>query len=202
MGAKHPKSLYIYFACLSGCLYVCLFVFNRRQNGWTYRAQIFVGLHMTPGKVCGWSKFQKFSLSVESSWIFFFIKSATFFCFSFTMYTIHAVYTEKMFNWNRRLYYIYVLYEILNQSCSGERGSLYHRIRRITSQRCSNCCPLPHVRGLCRDRGEEPRRHRYCQGVRQLHRCGGGRNHYRYYLGICYWIRYKVNIPYYISKNM
>ena len=36
MDAKRPKSLvYTYFAC------VCLFVYNKCQNGWTDRAQIF-----------------------------------------------------------------------------------------------------------------------------------------------------------------
>ena len=43
-------------------LSVCLFVSNKRQNGRTDRAQIFVGPHVTPGKVYKLSKFQKFVL--------------------------------------------------------------------------------------------------------------------------------------------
>ena len=35
--------LYINLACLFVCLGVCLFVFNKRQNGWTDRAKIFCG---------------------------------------------------------------------------------------------------------------------------------------------------------------
>ena len=54
----------IYFACLSVCLSicqsVCLFVSNKRQNGWTDRDQISV----TPGKVYGWSNFQKFAYKI------------------------------------------------------------------------------------------------------------------------------------------
>ena len=41
-------------------LSVCLFVSNKRQNGWTDRAQIFCGHHVTTGKVYEWSKFQIF----------------------------------------------------------------------------------------------------------------------------------------------
>jgi len=35
--------LYINLACLSVCFGVCLFVSNKRQNGWTDRVQIFCG---------------------------------------------------------------------------------------------------------------------------------------------------------------
>ena len=35
--------IYIYFACLSVCMLVCLFVSNKRQNSWTDRAQILCG---------------------------------------------------------------------------------------------------------------------------------------------------------------
>ena len=37
--------IYIYFACL---FFVCLFVSNKRQNGWIDRAQIFCGTSRDP----------------------------------------------------------------------------------------------------------------------------------------------------------
>ena len=40
--------LYINLACLSVCFFVCLFVWNKRQNGWTDRAQIFCGTLRDP----------------------------------------------------------------------------------------------------------------------------------------------------------
>ena len=43
------------------CLSVCLFVSNKSQNGWTDRAQIFVGPYVTPRKVYVWLNFQKFA---------------------------------------------------------------------------------------------------------------------------------------------
>ena len=52
-------TFYIYFACLS----VYLPVSNKRQNDWTDRGQIFLRLHMTPGKSYEWSKFQKFAFN-------------------------------------------------------------------------------------------------------------------------------------------
>ena len=39
-----PLNLYINLSCLSGCL----FVSNKRQNGWTDRAQIFCGISRYP----------------------------------------------------------------------------------------------------------------------------------------------------------
>ena len=41
------------------CLSVCLFGTDKRQNGLSDQAQIFVGLHMTPGKVYGCLGLQK-----------------------------------------------------------------------------------------------------------------------------------------------
>ena len=35
-------------------MFVCLFVSNKRQNGWTDQAQIFVGHHVTTGKGYEW----------------------------------------------------------------------------------------------------------------------------------------------------
>ena len=50
--------IYIYtlFVC------ICLFVSDKRRNGWADRVQMyFVGPHVTPGKVYWWSNFQKFA---------------------------------------------------------------------------------------------------------------------------------------------
>ena len=51
----------IYIHCLSVCLIVCLFVSNKRQNGWTDRVQNFVEPRVTPKKFYGWSNFQNFA---------------------------------------------------------------------------------------------------------------------------------------------
>ena len=49
MGAKRPLRLVsIYKFGLSVCLFVCLFVSNKRQNGWTDRAQILCGTFWDP----------------------------------------------------------------------------------------------------------------------------------------------------------
>ena len=90
------QHLYINLACLSVCLSVCLCVSNKRQNGWTDRAQIFCGTLGTPGKVYEWSKFQIFvSIKIRSSLNFlkfwkstkFFVKIRELFLICFTMYT-------------------------------------------------------------------------------------------------------------------
>ena len=39
-------------------MFVCLFVSNKRQNGWTDRAQIFCGTSRDPREGYEWSKFQ------------------------------------------------------------------------------------------------------------------------------------------------
>ena len=81
-------SIYIY-------LLVCLFVSNKRQNGWTVRPQFFVGPRVTPEKVCGWSNFQKFPsnkirfLKILRIHEIFFIKSAIF--------LFNNVFKENMF---------------------------------------------------------------------------------------------------------
>ena len=45
-------------------LSVCLFVSNKRQNGWTDRAQILCGISQAPGKVYKWSKLKKIVFKV------------------------------------------------------------------------------------------------------------------------------------------
>ena len=75
---------------------VCLFVSNKRQNGWTDRAQFFCGTSRDHREVYEWSKFQIFvSIKIRSSlnfWKFwkstkFFVKICELFLFCFTMYT-------------------------------------------------------------------------------------------------------------------
>ena len=76
-------NLYINLACL----FVCLFVSNKRQNGWTDRAQIFCGTSCDPREGLWMIKFSKICLHQNS--IFenfenlriFFWKSAKFFVF-------------------------------------------------------------------------------------------------------------------------
>ena len=75
--------LYINLACLG----VCLFVSNKRQNGWTGEAQIFCGISRDPREGLWIVKFSKICLHQNS--IFenfenprnFFWKSAKFFVF-------------------------------------------------------------------------------------------------------------------------
>ena len=61
MGAKRPKSLvFIYFTCLSVCL--SAFVSNKRQNGWTERAQFCVVPHLFTKEGLKMIKILKFCL--------------------------------------------------------------------------------------------------------------------------------------------
>ena len=76
---------------LSVCLFVCLLVSNKRQNGWTNRAQFFVGPRKTLGKDDRIFKkllLTKFDfLKFEKSTIFFYKIREIFVCFSFIMFT-------------------------------------------------------------------------------------------------------------------
>ena len=57
-------NLYINLACLSGCLFVCLFVCLYPINvkmAEPIGPKFCVGHHVIPGKVYGWSNFQKFA---------------------------------------------------------------------------------------------------------------------------------------------
>ena len=85
---QKKTQLLLYIYTLLVCLFVCPFVFNKRQNGWANRI---------PGKVYGYSKFQKvvsksfylactFKNALKNIW-----KSANVFTFSFILYK------EKMF---------------------------------------------------------------------------------------------------------
>jgi len=87
--------LYINLACLSVCLFVCLYPINVKTAE-PSGPKFFVGHHVTTGKVYEWSKFQIFvSIKIRSSlnfWKFwksteFFVKIRELFLFCFTMYT-------------------------------------------------------------------------------------------------------------------
>ena len=96
------SSIYIYLRCLS----VCLFVSKKRQNGWTDRAQILCGISHDPREGLRMIQISKVSLQQNSVYIKFwkytkiFIKSANFFCFSFTTFT--NLQRENVHNWKRR----------------------------------------------------------------------------------------------------
>ena len=101
MGANRPESLVnIYFDCLS----VCLYSINVKMTE-LIGPKFCVGLHMTPGKVYGWSKFSKirlqkirFPLNFKNPRNFFFINPPTIlFCFvlqciQIKMFTIEIEY--------------------------------------------------------------------------------------------------------------
>ena len=80
--------LFINLACLSWCLFVCLYPINVKTAE-PIGLKFFVGHHVTTGKVYEWSKFQIFVfIKIRSSLKFWkFWKSTTLFLFCFTMYT-------------------------------------------------------------------------------------------------------------------
>ena len=45
---KNWKMILIFILCFSDCLFVCPFVSNKRQNGWSDRAQILYGTSHDP----------------------------------------------------------------------------------------------------------------------------------------------------------
>ena len=60
----------IYKFDLSVCLFVCLFVANKRQNGWTDRAQIFCGTSCDPREGLWMIKFSKICLFKNSTLVY------------------------------------------------------------------------------------------------------------------------------------
>ena len=66
------------FGCLLWCLSVCLYPINVKTAE-PIGPKFFVGHHVTPGKVYGWSNYQKFA-SIK---IRFFLKIREIFCFCF-----------------------------------------------------------------------------------------------------------------------
>ena len=97
MKTKFTKSIYKFglSVCLFVCLPVCLFVSNKRQNGWTDRAQIFFETSRDPREGLWKIKISNTCLHHNAIVINFwkFWKSAKFFVkihellFSFKMYT-------------------------------------------------------------------------------------------------------------------
>ena len=81
--------LYLNLACLSVCLFVCLYSINVKTAE-PIGPKFFVGHHVTTGKVYEWSKFQifvfiKFLKILKIHKIF--VKIRELFLFCFTMYT-------------------------------------------------------------------------------------------------------------------
>ena len=92
--------LYINLACLS----VCLFVFNKRQNGWTDRAQIFCGTSRDPREGLWMIKFSKICLhqnsifeNFENPRIFFWKSAKFFFFYLFTRRNpVYFIFTNEI----------------------------------------------------------------------------------------------------------
>ena len=92
------------------CLSVCLFVSNKRQNGWTDQVKIFVGSPVTTGKVYGWSNVQKFASIKIYFWKFwkstiFLLKILEIFCFCYLLTRRTPVYfisNKNFYKWNKR----------------------------------------------------------------------------------------------------
>ena len=88
-------------------LRVCPFfvvVSNKRQNGWTDRAQILCGTSHDHREGLWMIKISKICLQQNSIFIRFW--KSTKFCFKiralFCLFLFYNVYKEKMFSWNRR----------------------------------------------------------------------------------------------------
>ena len=84
-------------------LSVCLFVSNKRQNGWTHWAQIFWGILRDPREGLWMIKFSKICLHQNSIFeniknpLILFIKFANFFVF-----VLHCLQRKNVYNWNRK----------------------------------------------------------------------------------------------------
>ena len=100
-------NLYINLACL----FVCPCLSNKRQNGWTNRAQFFCGISRYPREGLWTIKFSKICLYQNS--IFenfenprnFFSKIRKIFCFCFLVTRRTPVYfisNKKFYKWNKR----------------------------------------------------------------------------------------------------
>ena len=82
----------IYILCFSECLSVCLYPINVKTAE-PIGPKFCVGPHVTPGKVYGWSNFQKFAsikirfLKILKFHEFFFNKIRIIFCFCLSMYS-------------------------------------------------------------------------------------------------------------------
>ena len=97
-GAKN-YSIYLYtlLFCLGVCsLFVCLFVSNKHQNSRSIGPKFFVGLRVFPGKIYGWSNFQKFASNKFDFWKFW--KSTKFFFLAkFLFFSFYNVHKKNLF---------------------------------------------------------------------------------------------------------
>ena len=89
--------------CLFVCLFVCLYPINVKTAE-PIRPKFFVGHHMIPGKVYGWSNFQKFAsikirfLKILKIHEFFFENPRNFFvCYLFTRRSpVYFIFTNEI----------------------------------------------------------------------------------------------------------
>ena len=99
--------LYIYKFGLSVMVGVCLFVSNKRQNGWIDWAQILCGTSHGPKEGLWMNKDIKISLQQNSIFIKiwkstkFFLQNPQTFC----LFLFDNVYKEKMLNWQKVAWY-------------------------------------------------------------------------------------------------
>ena len=94
---------------LSGCLFVCLFVSNKRQNGWTARANIFCGISRDPREGLWMIKFSKICLHQNLILENFknpqkmFSKICEIFCFWYLLTRRTPMYfISNVYKWNKR----------------------------------------------------------------------------------------------------
>ena len=93
-----PLYLYLYFACPGVCLFFCLYLSNKSQNGWTDRAQIFCGTSRDPKEGLWMIKFSKICLHQNSIFEIFenprnsFLKIREIFCFFYLLTRRSPVY--------------------------------------------------------------------------------------------------------------
>ena len=99
--------LYINLACLSVCLSVSLYPINVKTAE-PIRLKFFVGHHVIPGKVYGWSNFQKFAsikirfLKILKIHEIFFWKSAKFFVFVIWRTPVYFISNKNFYKWIKR----------------------------------------------------------------------------------------------------
>ena len=104
---KNPfvdQHLYINLACLSVMVFVCLFVSNKRQNGWTDRAQSFCGTSRSPREGLWMIKISNIYLHQNSIFIKFLkiLKIHEIFCENprIIFVLFYDVHKENMFTFN------------------------------------------------------------------------------------------------------
>ena len=85
-----------------GLYCACLFVSNKRQNGWTDGPKFFVAHRVFPGKGYKWSKFKSFVLFMI--FIFQHFEDPQIFLMKSVYYIYYIYYTqiENVYNFNKR----------------------------------------------------------------------------------------------------